>query len=85
MSKRLQVVMKDSEMREIQKMARSQHMTVSEWVRHTLRIARRQQTTSKSRNKIDLVRAAAEHQFPTGDIDRMLAEIEQGYLSKDTH
>jgi hypothetical protein len=74
--------MKDSEMREIQKIARSQHMTVSEWVRHALRIARRQQTTSKSRNKIDLVRAAAEHRFPTGDIDRMLAEIEQGYLSK---
>jgi hypothetical protein len=27
------------------------------------------------------IRAAAKHEFPTGDIETMLAEIEQGYLS----
>lgn len=29
--------------------------------------------------KLKIVRAAAQHQYPTADIDRMLAEIEAGY------
>jgi hypothetical protein len=29
--------------------------------------------------KLRAVRAAARHEFPTGDIDQMLSEIEQGY------
>ena len=33
--------------------------------------------------KISVVRAAARHDFPTADIDRMLAEIERGYLGDD--
>jgi hypothetical protein len=31
--------------------------------------------------KLEAIRTAAEHEFPTGDIDTMLAEIERGYLS----
>ena len=30
--------------------------------------------------KLEAIRAAAKHEFPTGDIEDMLAEIEQGYL-----
>jgi hypothetical protein len=29
--------------------------------------------------KIAVIRAAAQHDYPTGDIDKMLAEIEKGY------
>src|SRR5438093_68744 len=41
MSKRLQVLLEESELREIQRLARSQKLTVAEWVRQALRAARR--------------------------------------------
>ncbi|MBP1597340.1 MAG: hypothetical protein H6Q05_2717, partial [Acidobacteria bacterium] len=37
MSKRLQVLLDESELREIQRVARAQKMTVAEWVRQILR------------------------------------------------
>lgn len=79
MSKRLQVLVDESELHEIQEAARHQHMTVAEWVRQALRTARRRQPRIVARQKLETIRAAAEFQFPTADIERMLAEIEQGY------
>lgn len=67
-------------MREIQRIARQNHMTVAEWVRQTLRAARRRAPGRDARRKLEAVRAAARHEFPTADIDRMVAEIERGYL-----
>lgn len=55
MSKRLQVILDDKEMRDIQRIAKRRQMTVAEWVRH---------------------------EFPTGDVDQMLREIEQVYQVK---
>ena len=81
MSKRLQVILSDREMKEIQTIADREHMTVSEWVRHALRAARRSRSTRDGAAKIAAIRAAACHRFPTGDIVQMLAEIEKGYLS----
>jgi hypothetical protein len=78
MSIRLQVVMDEEELREIQDIARRQRMTVSEWVRTVLRGARRAEPTQDGGRKLDAIRAAARHAFPTGDIDRMLAEIDRG-------
>jgi hypothetical protein len=83
MSKRLQVVVEDDEMREIQRVARGQRMTVAEWVRQVLRSARREHGTGDSRKKLAVVRAAVGHGFPTGDLDQMLAEIERGYVGPD--
>jgi hypothetical protein len=54
MAKRLQVILKDPEYREIQCIARSG-------------------------KKLDVIRAAAQHDFPSGDIAGMLVEIEGGY------
>ncbi len=31
--------------------------------------------------KLEIIRAAARQEYPTGDIETMLAEIEQGYLT----
>ncbi len=81
MSKRLQVLLDEPELREIQRAARAQRMTVAEWVRQALRAARRREPRTDSRKKIEAIRAAARHSFPTADIDQMLAEIESGYLS----
>lgn len=79
MAKRLQVILKDPEYREIQRAARSRHMTIAAWVRQALEAARRQQPTGDAAKKIAAIRAAAKYEFPTADIDQMLAEIESGY------
>lgn len=79
MAKRLQVILRDPEYREIQKAARSQHMSTAEWVRQALSVARARQSSGDVGKKLEVIRAAARHEFPTGDIDQMLAEIEKGY------
>lgn len=78
MSIRLQVVMEDSELREIRRAARRRQMTVSEWVRNALRAARRAEPEGEPGRRLDAIRAASRHEFPTADIDQMLAEIASG-------
>lgn len=79
MAKRLQVILKDPEYREIQRLARARHMTLAEWVRRALDTARRREPIGAVEGKLDAIRAAARGGFPTGDIDQMLEEIERGY------
>ena len=43
MAKRLQVILKDPEYREIQRIARSRHMSIAEWVRRALELARQRE------------------------------------------
>ena len=78
MSKRLQVILADLDYREIQRSAQSRGMSIAEWVRQALDLARRCEPGSTTGKKIDVVRAAVRHAYPTGDIDTMLAEIENG-------
>ena len=82
MSKRLQVLLEEAEWREIQRAARAQRMTVAEWVRGALRAARRREPVGDTSKKLDVIRLAARHSFPTGDIDQMLAEVERGYVNE---
>jgi hypothetical protein len=79
MAKRLQVILQDPDYREIQSMARSRSMSLAEWVRQALDLARRREPLGNTGKKLGAIRAAARHDFPTGDIDTMLAEIERGY------
>ena len=58
-------------------------MTVAEWVRQVLRAARRNSPASDPGRKLEVVRAAARHGFPTADIETMLAEISRGYAADD--
>lgn len=81
MAKRLQVILKDPEYREIQRLARSRHMSLAEWVRQALDSARRQEPTGGLSKKLEVIRMAAQHDFPVGGIDSMLEEIESGYES----
>jgi hypothetical protein len=81
MAKRLQVILQDPEYREIQKMARSRRMSLAEWVRQALDLARRREPLGSAAKKLEVIRAAAQHDYPTGDIDTMLAEIEKGYAN----
>ena len=79
MSKRLQVVMDERELRDIRRAARRERTTVAEWVRRALRRARQRQPQVDPHKKLAVVRVASQHGFPTADIDTMLAEIEAGY------
>ncbi|HET9318626.1 MAG TPA: hypothetical protein VFO27_02585 [Bryobacteraceae bacterium] len=80
MSKRLQVLLPDAEMAEIQRMARREQITVGEWARRVLREARSRQASGDPERKLKAIRKAATYSFPTADIEQMLAEIERGYL-----
>lgn len=79
MSKRLQVLLPDQEMSEIQRLAKRERLTVGEWVRRTLREARMNRPVIEPEAKLKSVRRAAAYSFPTADIDQMLSEIERGY------
>ena len=79
MSKRLQVILKDPEYREIQRMAVARHMSIAEWVRQALASARRSEPLIESGKKLACIRASARHAYPTAEIDQMLAEVESGY------
>jgi hypothetical protein len=78
-AKRLQVILQDPDYREIQKMARSRRMSLAEWVRQALDSARRREPLGSPGKKLEVIRASAQHDYPTADIDAMLAEIEMGY------
>jgi macrodomain Ter protein organizer (MatP/YcbG family) len=78
MSKRLQVILDDKEWREVGRVARRRGLTVSEWVRQALRDARRREPGGDASTKLEVIRAAAGHSFPTADINQMLDEIELG-------
>jgi len=79
MAKRLQVILTDPEYREIQRVAQLRHMSIAEWVRQALASACRREPTGSMGKKLESICIAAQHEFPAGDIDHMLAEIEAGY------
>jgi hypothetical protein len=80
-AKRLQVILQDPDYREIQLVAKSRHMSIAEWVRQALDVARRREPLGGIAKKLEVIRVAARHDFPVSDIDGMLAEIERGYIS----
>lgn len=79
MAKRLQVILQDHEYREIWRVARFRRMSIAEWVRQALDLARRREPGAGVGKKLEMIRAAARHDYPSADIGRMLAEIESGY------
>ena len=77
-SKRLQVVVGDEELTSYERAAKTLGLTLSEWARQSLRLAQRQVATENVDGKLAAIRAAYSRNFPTADIDNMLAEIEGG-------
>ena len=80
MSKRLQVLLDEPELRQIERAALAQRMTVAEWVRQALRAACRHEPSTDSGRKLAPIQAAARHTSPTRDIYQMLAGIESGRM-----
>lgn len=80
LSKRLQVILSDEEYDELRTVSSAEGMTVSEWVRNALRKMRPDRSLMPAEGKIEAVRAAMRHDYASGDINEILAEIETGYL-----
>ena len=85
MSARLQVLLSESEMAEIQRLAQREQMPVGKWVRRALQEARARKPVNEAEAKLKAVRLSTKYEFPTSDMDQMLSEIEQGYQSMGAH
>ena len=83
MTKRLQVLLDDDELAEIQELARRRHQTTAAWVRDALRQARESMAYPDAGSKLRAIREAAVHTYPAGGIEEVLAEIERGYGAGD--
>ncbi len=81
MTKRLQVLLDDAELRTIQRLARRDRLTTAEWVRRRLREGAAS-SRADTASKLAAVHAAYRQTSatPEPDIDQMLDEIERGYL-----
>ncbi|MGP0102754.1 MAG: antitoxin [Solirubrobacteraceae bacterium] len=83
MSKRLQVVVGDEELEGYARTAEAVGLTMSEWVRQSLRAAEREVSTGDVEAKLAAIRKAASYNFPIPpDIDTLLAEMEAGRLAE---
>lgn len=81
MNKRLQVLLPDWEMLDIQRLAKRERLTVGEWVRRALREARSSRPVMEPETTLKAVRRAVAYSFPTANVGQMLDEIERGYQS----
>jgi hypothetical protein len=83
MSKRLQVVVADDELERYSQTADAVGLTMSEWVRQTLRKAERETSSGDVEAKLAAIRKAVSYREGDGevDIEQMLAETEAGYLA----
>ena len=81
MAKQLHVIVAAPVHREIQQAARSRQMSIAEWARQALLHACRREAQGDVEKKLAAIRVAVQYEFPTADIETMLAEIEQGYPS----
>lgn len=79
MAKRLQVTLEDSEYLEIQRLAGARGVSIREWIHQALEQARVREATQTIERKLQAIRAAAGAEYPSADIDQMLAEIEGGH------
>ncbi len=83
MTKRLQVLLDDAELRTIQRLARRDRLTTAEWVRRRLREGAAAGDRADTGSKLAAIHAAYRHQDsdPAPEIGGMLDEIERGYQS----
>ena len=82
MSKRLQVLLEERELKEIQRIAREQRVTVAERVRQSLRNARLQEPLGDAGRKLEAVRARGSSFLPDGG-DRRDARRDRARLPTD--
>lgn len=83
MSKRLQIIVDDDDVRRFEQCAKVEGLTLSAWARQALRAAEREVSSGDPDRKLAAIRAAYQYAFPVTDTTTMLEEIERGYLVPD--
>ncbi len=83
MTECLHVLVSDTELRDIQRLAGRRHQTTAEWVRGALLAARLAEPGPSSVDKLAAIRRASAHAFPIGEIDLVLADIERSQVGID--
>lgn len=83
MNKRLQVLLEDDELASVQEAAHRKRMTTAEWVRRSLRSTLDRERPPGAADALEALAIASRYSFPTADIERMLAEIEMGYVADE--
>jgi len=80
-TKRLQVLLDDAELRTIQRIAKRDKLTTAEWVRRRLREGAAASSRPDTAGRLGAIHAAYRHQSsaPAPDIEQVLDEIELGY------
>ena len=78
MSKRLQIIVNDSEADIFRRVAESSGLSLSEWARRALGREASRQSGPGAAQVLEALDRALECGHPTGDIDRILADIEAG-------
>ena len=78
MSKRLQILLDDSEYKELQRASRREKKTVASWVRQRIRGSLQEQAPEDPDKKLARILRFAKYSGPTGDIETLLAEVEKG-------
>ncbi|MCG3133893.1 MAG: hypothetical protein HMLKMBBP_01159 [Planctomycetes bacterium] len=79
MSKRLQVLVPEPRWPELRRIARSEGLSVGEFVRRVPDDACRRRPTAQVGERLTVIDRAMAHSFPTCDVEQMNAEIESGY------
>lgn len=79
MSKRLQVIVEDSEYQEIQRSTLSRDVDCGVGAKQALKPARRSEPAGSVGKKLEVIRRYSKCQFPVRDIQDMLAEIAADY------
>lgn len=74
----MQIVISDEEYRAVARLARKRAKPVAQIVRESLRRTMAEEGERRPDERIAAVLRFARFSGPTGDIDRILAEIEQG-------
>ena len=77
-----QVNLDADELAKVRADAERHGMTVSDWVRYSLRRTRRLEADGAVEDKLRAIEDALGHDHPTADIGQMLDEIERGYLDE---
>ena len=83
MMKRLQVLIPDTELRDLQRLAKRHRMTTAAFVRQAIRDAQVAAKGPTVVERLARIRDASRYDYPTADIDSMLAEIERGYAGPE--
>lgn len=81
MRKRLEILLTDQEMADIRVLASRNGISDKEWARQTLHLSCSEVSMIDGETKLNVIDRAAKYNFPTTDIDQMLSEIDQSYLS----